>query len=113
MTKKAGSGSVSQRYGSADPDALQNDMDPEHCLQGGEPRRLHHHHLPLPLCRHVRGRGTRHPHVPLRLLVHPQGDEADSESVIFLPGSGFYHWTDSDAATLIGTVPTLFHFLTF
>ncbi len=80
MTKKAGSGSISQRYGSADPDPLQNDMDPEHCLQGGEPRRLHHHHLPLPLRRHVRGRGPRHAHVPLRLLVHPQGDEADFES---------------------------------
>ncbi len=32
MTKKAGSGSISQRHGSADPDPLQNVMDPEHCL---------------------------------------------------------------------------------
>ncbi len=36
MTKIAGSGSgsISQRHGSADPDALQNVMDPEHCLRG-------------------------------------------------------------------------------
>ncbi len=29
--KKAGSGSTSQRHGSADPDPHQNVMDPEHC----------------------------------------------------------------------------------
>jgi hypothetical protein len=32
MTKIAGSGSISQRHGSADPDAHQNVMDPEHCF---------------------------------------------------------------------------------
>jgi hypothetical protein len=34
MTKIAGSGSISQRHGSADPDPEQhqNVMDPEHCL---------------------------------------------------------------------------------
>ncbi len=32
MTKIAGSGSNSQRHGSADPDAHQNVMDPEHCF---------------------------------------------------------------------------------
>jgi hypothetical protein len=34
MTKIAGSGSISQRYVSADPDPdpLQNVMDPEHCF---------------------------------------------------------------------------------
>jgi hypothetical protein len=33
LTKKAGSGSgsVSQRYGSVDPDLYQNVMDPKHC----------------------------------------------------------------------------------
>jgi hypothetical protein len=30
MTKIAGSGSISQRHGSADPDPPQNFMDPEH-----------------------------------------------------------------------------------
>jgi hypothetical protein len=30
--KIAGSGSISQRHGSADPDPLQNVMDPQHCL---------------------------------------------------------------------------------
>jgi hypothetical protein len=30
MTKIAGSGSISQRHGSADPDPHQNVMDPEH-----------------------------------------------------------------------------------
>ncbi len=30
MTKIAGSGSISQRHGSADPDPLQNVMDPQH-----------------------------------------------------------------------------------
>ena len=36
MTKIAGSGSTSQRYGSPDPDPYppQNFMDPEHCFQG-------------------------------------------------------------------------------
>ncbi len=35
MTKKAGSGSISQRHGSPDPDPdpLQNVMDPEHCFK--------------------------------------------------------------------------------
>ncbi len=33
MTKIAGSGSISQRHGSADPDPHQNVMDPEHCRQ--------------------------------------------------------------------------------
>ncbi len=31
MTKIAGSGSISQRHGSADPDPHQNVMDPQHC----------------------------------------------------------------------------------
>jgi hypothetical protein len=31
MTKIAGSGSICQRHGSADPDPHQNVMDPEHC----------------------------------------------------------------------------------
>jgi hypothetical protein len=37
MTKIAGSGSISQRHGSADPDPdpPQNVMDPEHCLRDG------------------------------------------------------------------------------
>jgi hypothetical protein len=37
MTKIAGSGSISQRHGSADPDPdpPQNFMDPEHCLELG------------------------------------------------------------------------------
>ncbi len=34
MTKTAGSGSISQRHGSPDPDPHQNVMDPEHWLQG-------------------------------------------------------------------------------
>ena len=29
----SGSGSISQRYGSKDPDPYQNVMDPQHCLQ--------------------------------------------------------------------------------
>ncbi len=33
MTKLAGSESISQRHGSADPDPHQNIMDPQHCLQ--------------------------------------------------------------------------------
>jgi hypothetical protein len=35
MTKIAGSGSISQRHGSADPDPdpPQNGMDPEHCIE--------------------------------------------------------------------------------
>jgi hypothetical protein len=54
MTKKAGSGSesgsgfISQRNGSADPDPHQNVLDPEHCLlgilpmtQGGSFRECH------------------------------------------------------------------------
>ncbi len=32
MTKTAGSGSISQRHGSADPDPQQNAMDPQHWL---------------------------------------------------------------------------------
>ncbi len=32
MTKIAGSGSISQRQGSADPDPHQNVIDPEHCF---------------------------------------------------------------------------------
>jgi hypothetical protein len=32
-TKIAGSGSISQRHRSADPDPHQNVMDPQHCLQ--------------------------------------------------------------------------------
>jgi hypothetical protein len=31
MTKLAGSGSISQKHGSEDPDPPQNVMDPEHC----------------------------------------------------------------------------------
>jgi hypothetical protein len=31
MTKIAGSGSISQRHGSEDPDPHQNVMDPQHC----------------------------------------------------------------------------------
>jgi hypothetical protein len=31
--KIAGSGSISQRHGSADPDPYQNVMDPQHCLE--------------------------------------------------------------------------------
>jgi hypothetical protein len=31
MTKTAGSGSIIQRHGSADPDPPQNVMDPQHC----------------------------------------------------------------------------------
>jgi hypothetical protein len=36
MTKIAGSGSgfISQRHGSADPDPPQNVMDPQHCFNG-------------------------------------------------------------------------------
>ncbi len=33
MMKTEGSGSISQRHGSADPDPHQNDMDPEHCCK--------------------------------------------------------------------------------
>jgi hypothetical protein len=33
MTKIEGSGSISQRHGSADPDPPQNIMDPQHCYQ--------------------------------------------------------------------------------
>ncbi len=33
MTKKAGSGSISQTHGSADPDPHQNAMDPQRCLK--------------------------------------------------------------------------------
>jgi hypothetical protein len=33
MTKIAGSGSIGQRHGSADPDPHQNVMDPEHWLE--------------------------------------------------------------------------------
>jgi hypothetical protein len=32
MTKIAGSGSITQRHGSADPDPYQNVMDPQHCV---------------------------------------------------------------------------------
>jgi hypothetical protein len=32
MTKIAGSGSISQRHGSPDPDPPQNVMDPQHCF---------------------------------------------------------------------------------
>jgi hypothetical protein len=35
MTKMAGSGSISHRHGSADPDPYQM-ADPQHCLQGKE-----------------------------------------------------------------------------
>jgi hypothetical protein len=34
MTKIAGSGSISQRHGSEDPDPHQNVMDPEHWFVG-------------------------------------------------------------------------------
>jgi hypothetical protein len=34
MTKIAGSGSISQRHGSADPDPQQNVRDPEHWFLG-------------------------------------------------------------------------------
>jgi hypothetical protein len=40
MTKIAGSGSISQRHGSADPDPSQNVMDPQHCLKIKERREL-------------------------------------------------------------------------
>jgi hypothetical protein len=33
MMKIEGSGSISQRHGSADPDPHQNVMDPQHCLK--------------------------------------------------------------------------------
>jgi hypothetical protein len=33
MMKIEGSGSISQRHGSADPDPYQNVMDPQHCYQ--------------------------------------------------------------------------------
>jgi hypothetical protein len=33
MIKIEGSGSISQRHGSADPDTHQNVMDPQHCLK--------------------------------------------------------------------------------
>jgi hypothetical protein len=33
ITKIAGSGSISQRHGSADPDPYQNVMDPQHCFE--------------------------------------------------------------------------------
>jgi hypothetical protein len=33
MTKIEGSGSISQRHGSADPDPPENVMDPQHCYQ--------------------------------------------------------------------------------
>jgi hypothetical protein len=33
MTKIAGSGSISQRHGSAEPDSPQNVMDPQHWLK--------------------------------------------------------------------------------
>jgi len=33
MTKIAGSGSISQRQGSADPDPQQNVLDPQHCFK--------------------------------------------------------------------------------
>jgi hypothetical protein len=32
MVKLEGSGSISQRHGSADPDPHQNVMDPQHCF---------------------------------------------------------------------------------
>ena len=34
MTKIAGSGSISQKHGSEDPDPPQIVMDPEHCFKG-------------------------------------------------------------------------------
>ncbi len=37
MTKIAGSGSISQRHGSADPEPYQYVMDPQHCLIGTLP----------------------------------------------------------------------------
>ncbi len=41
MTKIAGSGSISQKHGSEDPDPdpPQNVMDPEHCLLGHRKRK--------------------------------------------------------------------------
>jgi hypothetical protein len=33
LTEMAGSGSIGKRYGSVDPDPLQNVMVPEHCFQ--------------------------------------------------------------------------------
>jgi hypothetical protein len=39
MTKIEGSGSISQRHGSADPDPPQNVMDPQHCYQDTEKAR--------------------------------------------------------------------------
>jgi hypothetical protein len=37
LTKIAGSGSISQRYGSADPDPYQNFMDPQHLNTSNDP----------------------------------------------------------------------------
>ena len=64
-------------------------------LQGGQPGRLHHHHLPLPLRHHVRGRRPRHAHVPFRLLVHLEGKTTGGKyytilSAVFLTGSSFF-----------------------
>jgi hypothetical protein len=36
--KIAGSGSVNQRYGSADPDSYQNVTDPQHCCKFLRPK---------------------------------------------------------------------------
>jgi len=33
MVKRAGTGSVGQKYGSEDPDPYQNVTDPEHCFK--------------------------------------------------------------------------------
>jgi hypothetical protein len=38
--KIEGSGSISQRHGSADPDPHQNVMDPQHCLQAASSQRI-------------------------------------------------------------------------
>ncbi|PNI93352.1 TCIRG1 isoform 2 [Pan troglodytes] len=48
-------------------------------LPGGQPRSLHHHHLPLPVCCDVRGCGPRAAHVPLRPGHGPCGEPAGCE----------------------------------
>ncbi|XP_054223423.1 V-type proton ATPase 116 kDa subunit a 3 isoform X6 [Homo sapiens] len=48
-------------------------------LPGGQPRSLHHHHLPLPVCCDVRGCGPRAAHVPLRPGHGPCGEPTGCE----------------------------------
>jgi hypothetical protein len=58
MTKIAGSGSgsISQRHGSADPDPHQNLMDPEHCLSDYKFKTFNH----VGNVFHVSGSGYRY-----------------------------------------------------